>query len=42
MVMPVPVSNEGKVDEIMIRWIKYGMTVSLELFVDGNSDINMM
>lgn len=42
MVMSVPVANEGKVDEIMIWWIKYGMTVSLELFVDCSSDINVM
>lgn len=42
MVMSVRVANEGKVDEIMIWWIKYGMTVSLELFVDRSSDINVM
>lgn len=42
MVMSVRVTNEGKVDEIMIWWIKYGMTVSLELFVDRSSDINVM
>lgn len=42
MVMSVRVTNEGKVDEIIRWWIKYGMTVSLELFVDRRSDINVM
>lgn len=42
MVMSVRVTNEGKVDEIIRWWIKYGMTVSLELFVDCSSDINVM
>lgn len=41
MVMSVRVTNERKVDEIIRWWIKYGMTVSLELFVDRRSDINV-